>query len=76
MYEEEINLWMGLKFEAHLNSLIAQLVELCAQLPDKTFFEISEDLISKGSMINPIAYKQSLVQLEKQSMSVSSLEIN
>lgn len=69
-----MNLWMSLKFEAHLNSLIAQLVELCEQLPEKAFFEISESLKLKGSMIDLTAYKQSLAQLEKQSMSVTSIE--
>ena len=69
-----MNLWMGLKFEAHLNSLIVQLVELCSQLPEKTFVEISDALILNGSMIDLIAFKQSLLQFERQSMLAMSLE--
>ena len=69
-----MNLWMGLKFEAHLNSLIVQLVELCSQLPEKTFVEISDALILNGSMIDLIAFKQSLLQFERQSLLAMSLE--
>ena len=65
---------MGLKFEAHLNSLIVQLVELCSQLPEKTFVEISDALILNGSMIDLIAFKQSLLQFERQSLLAMSLE--
>ena len=69
-----MNLWMGLKFEAHLNSLIVQLAELCSQLPEKTFVEISDALILNGSMIDLIAFKQSLLQFERQSLLAMSLE--
>lgn len=61
LYNEEMNLWRGLKLEAHLNSLMAQLVELCSQLSEKTFLEISQTLIAKGSSIDLITYKQSLL---------------
>lgn len=60
LHTEERNLWRLLKIEAHLNSLIAQLVELCSQLSEKMFLEISLALIAKGSTIDLMIYKQSL----------------
>ena len=69
LYNEEMSLWMELKLKAHINSLISQLVELCSQLPERDFYEISDKLKAKGSGIDLVVYKMALLRTESKTLS-------
>lgn len=74
--KEEANLWLELKFEAHINSMITQLVELCSQLPENVFYEITDAVKSQDSSIDLFIYKMALTRLEYKSVSKNGSEIN
>lgn len=75
IYNDDINLLMELKLEAHLNSLLAQLVELCSQLPGSSYSEVIDSLKAHGSAIDFSPFKQALANLESQSISRGESQI-
>ena len=76
IYKDELHFWMELKFEAHLNSLLAQSIELCLQLQEQEFSEVLDTLKSQGHTIDFCSYRCALGRLETQSISKNGSDIS
>lgn len=68
IYKDEFVFWTELKFEVHLNSLLAQLVELCSQLPENEFSEVIETVRNQSHVADISIFKSALVNLENRSI--------
>ena len=69
LYNDELSFWMELKLEIHLNSITAQLVELCHQLPGTSCSDVIETINAQNLRIDFSAYKRTLELTESQSNS-------
>ena len=56
MFKAEHLIWEELKLEAHINSMLVQLLELASQLSDAEYNEIITNLHSQDDEIDLTAY--------------------
>lgn len=71
-----MNLWLELKFEAHLDSLLAQLAELCSQLPENIMAEIEESINCQEFDLDLLSYRTALAKLESETLSKNGSNVN
>lgn len=76
IYKDESAFWTELKFEAHLNSLLTQLIELSSQLPENDHSEVIQATKKQNIHFDPALYKTALENLEYCSISKTGSDMS